>query len=330
MKLAGFLVGTLVAISALGATSAAAATEFGDNCVANQVTEPAVPVTLFALTATGDPLSLTAPSAGVITSWKLNQVFGPVATPHRLKVLRQTGPLSVQVVGESAPAVPTLGSSTFDTRIPVQGGDRLGLFVEGKGQLLFCLAPGEKNQIGLFEGAAVGSSVAVMTLEKEPARIPVAATVEPDADNDGYGDETQDKCPQNAATQTACPVAAPIAPIVLGTTAVPKKGLVNVLVTSTPQASVAVAGTVKLGKGKSVKLSGGTQIVAPGAIAKFTLVFPEKLKGRLKELSRKRSLWLNLAATAPNAAGAISTSNLKVKLKGQANPEPKPKLDKGN
>jgi hypothetical protein len=31
------------------------------------------------------------------------------------------------------------------------------------------------------------------------------ADIEPDADRDGFGDETQDACPINAATQGACP-----------------------------------------------------------------------------------------------------------------------------
>jgi hypothetical protein len=32
-------------------------------------------------------------------------------------------------------------------------------------------------------------------------------TVEADADRDGYGDETQDRCPTNSSIQGACPVA---------------------------------------------------------------------------------------------------------------------------
>ena len=32
----------------------------------------------------------------------------------------------------------------------------------------------------------------------------VAATIEPDADGDGFGDETQDRCPAQATTQGAC------------------------------------------------------------------------------------------------------------------------------
>jgi hypothetical protein len=317
-KLVGLVAAALVAVSAIGATSASAATEFGDSCVANTSTEATVPVTLFALTAAGDPLPLTAPSAGVITKWKFNLV--PEATgitiPQTLKVLHQTGPLSVQIVGESTQNV-TGGSNSFDTRIPVQAGDRLALFAAGKTFLLYCKVSGPENQLGAFEGgASVGSSATFMEVEAG-ARVPASAILEPDADGDGYGDETQDKCPQNAAVQTACPV------VSLSTSASARKGLATVLVTSSSQATVTVGGTVKLGKGKSATLNGGTQIVAPGTLAKFTLLFTKKLTSKLKTLSPKQSLTLKLSATAPNVVGTASTSSLKVKLKGQAKPKRK-------
>ena len=37
------------------------------------------------------------------------------------------------------------------------------------------------------------------------------ADVEPDADHDGFGDETQDKCPTDASTQDSCPPPPPVA-----------------------------------------------------------------------------------------------------------------------
>jgi hypothetical protein len=36
-------------------------------------------------------------------------------------------------------------------------------------------------------------------------RVNVSATIEPDADRDGYGDETQDRCPTDPSTQGPCP-----------------------------------------------------------------------------------------------------------------------------
>ncbi|HWM63807.1 MAG TPA: hypothetical protein VNP96_07455 [Solirubrobacterales bacterium] len=315
-KFIGIAAASLLAISAFGASSASAATEFGDNCTANEALE--IPFTFFDISAPGNPLPVTAPSAGVITKWRVNFVPVPFTVPQTLKVLRTTGPNTVQIVGEASGSVAG-GGSSFDARIPVQAGDRLGLFGQSEFGVLVCEGGGP-FVIGVIEGGGggVGSSAEFFEVTTD-LRIPVTATVEPDVDNDGYGDETQDKCPQNAAFQTPCPV------VTLGVSSTARKGLVNILVTSSFQAPVTVNGTVKLGKGKQAKLNGGTQIVAPGAIAKFTMLFPQNLKAKLKELLRKRFLMLSVSATAPNIVGPPTASGLNAKLRGQKKPPRKAK-----
>jgi hypothetical protein len=315
----GLVLGAVAAIVAIYVPAAAAATEFGDSCVANQSSATPAGATLFALTATGDPLPLTAPTSGVLTKWKFNLVSEAAGfqIPQTLKVLRPTGPKSVQIVGESAQSV-TGGSNSFDTRIPVQAGDHLGLFAGGGGEfgLLFCSEEGgPKNRIGVFEGSAsVGSSANYEEAESE-VRVPAVGVIEPDADGDGYGDETQDKCPQSAAVQVAC------APVTLSATGVARKGLASITVTANSQATVTVKGTVQLGKGKKAKPGGGTQVVAPGTLAKFTLLFPQKLRSALKALPSKKSLTLKVTVSAPNITGPPSTKILKLHLKGQAKPK---------
>jgi hypothetical protein len=39
--------------------------------------------------------------------------------------------------------------------------------------------------------------------------VNISVVLEPDADHDGFGDETQDQCPTNATTQGPCPTVAP-------------------------------------------------------------------------------------------------------------------------
>lgn len=314
-KFIGMAAASLLAISAFGATSASAAVEFGDNCTANEAIE--TPITIFGVSAPGNPLPLTAPSAGVITKWKVNLVPAPVALPQTLKVLHPTGANTAQVVGEASGTVAG-GGSSFDTRIPVQAGDRLGLFGNEVPGPLVCEG-GDPAVVGAFEGGgSVGANVTFVEVGTD-VRVPVAAILEPDADKDGFGDETQDKCPQNAAFQTPCPV------VTLGASSTARKGLATVLVTSSFQAPVAVNGTVKLGKGKTAKLSGGTQIVVPGTIAKFTMLFPQNLKAKLKELLRKQFLTLSISVTAPNVVGPPTVSNVKAKLRGQKKPPRKAK-----
>ncbi|HEX8689572.1 MAG TPA: hypothetical protein VF729_04945, partial [Solirubrobacterales bacterium] len=202
-KFGGIAAAALFALAALGATSASAATEFGDNCIGDEATE-SVPLTLFALTANESPLPLAAPSAGVITKWKSNLIPVPVTIPQTLKVLRQTGPNTVQIVGE-APGNITGGANIFDARIPVQAGDRLGLFGSSPIGTLFCEISGP-NALGVFEGGGSPGQTVLFTPFTSELRVPVAAILEPDADNDGFGDETQDLCPSDANTVKACRV----------------------------------------------------------------------------------------------------------------------------
>lgn len=319
-KLFGAFAFTAIAVlSLVGTGTASAATEFGNNCPGNEVTE--APNTYFALSAVGDPLPLAAPSAGVITQWKINSQI-PFTFQQTLKVVRPTGPQSVMIVGE-APGTVSGGTSTFSTRIPIQAGDLLGLYgtsqeIEGTTVgTLFCTLPGQgENRIGAFAGAGGGPGfTGEFVLIESEAGFPVSAVIEPDADNDGYGDETQDKCPQNAAVQVACPM------VTLSATSVTRKGSASISLTSNIQATVTVKGTARLGKGKSAKLSGGTQIVAPGTLAKFTLLFPGKLKSTLKALSSKQSLTLTVTATAPNIIGPPTKKILKLHLRGQAKPK---------
>lgn len=328
MKRWGLIVAVAMAaaFSMFGAASASAATEFGDSCVGNELSE-STPVTVFDISAPGNPLPVTAPSGGVITKWKVNLVPAPVTFPQTLEVLHPNGANTVQIVGEATANV-TGGSNSFDTRIPVQAGDRVALFgsnavvgTEPVGNLVCEVT--EKTVYGGFigNGGGVGSTTPFITIPEGEVRIPVSAVLEPDADNDGYGDETQDKCPTSAATHDACPAPPPvIPPVTLNTRATAKKGLVQILVTSSTQSQVTVVGAIKLGKHKTTTLRAGTQVVSPGVFAKFILLFPKALKEKLKALSPKQSLTLKVTTTAPNSAGAVTTNNLNVKLKGQAKP----------
>jgi Ca2+-binding RTX toxin-like protein len=93
------------------------------------------------------------------------------------------------------------------------------------------------------------------------ARILVAANVEPDSDRDGFGDETQDKCPTNGAIQGPCPQ--PIAP-----TPTCKGKPATILGTSGNDVRKGTSGKdVMVGLGGNDKLSGfaGNDLICGGA-----------------------------------------------------------------
>ena len=91
------------------------------------------------------------------------------------------------------------GLKSFATRIPVQAGDRIGLRF-GDAVAVRCSHQGALGDSFFMKGGAEpapGDSISYdPDLDRfDDYRINVAATVEPDADADGFGDESQDACP---------------------------------------------------------------------------------------------------------------------------------------
>jgi hypothetical protein len=305
----------LSALSLVAASGASAATEVGNNCQGNG----AAPnyTLLSTATAPGATLPITVPAAGVVTKWKVNVEPFPSSLAEKLKVLRPTGnPNEFKTVAESSPGTVIGGQNVFDTRIPVQAGDIFGVY--GSTEVIYCMTSNAADVMETFSGEAAVNSTQTFTsvTQDQPA---VSAVVEPDMDGDGYGDETQDQCTRSAAIQTACPL------ITLDSSAIKKGSSVVLLVTTSSSAPVTVSGTVKLAKAPKrrarsagqVKLSGGTQTVTPGKIARFTLKFPGKLKSALHELTPAHSLKLKVTEAAHDPAGGTPTKIVNVKLKGQ-------------
>ncbi|HET7443435.1 MAG TPA: hypothetical protein VFJ57_02110 [Solirubrobacterales bacterium] len=160
----------------------------------------------------------TVPAGGgVITSWQTTTAAD--SGTAKLKVLRPTGAAGqFTVVAEDGPRPVLAGTSPTFTgvRIPVQGGDTIGLV--GQGVNCLALLIGMPYRLATFNPTdpSLGGSAAVKTNEWEWG-LDLRATVEPDADGDGFGDETQDFCPVDGAAQLPpCTVATP-APVAIGT-----------------------------------------------------------------------------------------------------------------
>jgi hypothetical protein len=149
---------------------------------------------------------------------------------------------------------------------------------------------------------------------KEGLQVPVVARIEPDLDGDGYGDETQDKCPQSAAYQTPCPV------VTVSSLSVTHPRVVTVYVSSSLSAPIAVSAAVKVGKEKAVTLDAPGQTVAPGTLGRFNLALTKPVLNTLRRLTVKKSLTVRVSASATNVTGSPSTATSKLKLRGQRKP----------
>jgi hypothetical protein len=195
----------------LSAAPANAAVALGTTQSTNTACASPSYVEVQTILASGGP-SLTVPSAGVITRWEHDARDIDNAL-LKLKVLRPLGSLfgnaPFLAVGESAygdVAEPTLHS--FLTRIPVQALDRVGAATASNagGAPPACYV--QTNNSDEIYGAPDFSTTATLS-PSTGNRVNVRAFLEPDADGDKYGDETQDSCPTDATVWTGpCPVPA--------------------------------------------------------------------------------------------------------------------------
>jgi hypothetical protein len=187
-------------LSLLSGGSASAATQVGQGfvpdtgCVADT----------FLQTAVSSGASYTVPSAGVITYWYFRDGASPIASGLKLKV----GRLSLAgatIIGDStAPALRPLNSlnGPYLTRIPVHAGDIIGIYTSGTGNCSLSTSNTSDHFVDATGDLAPGTTTPVSAADS--FRFPVAAFVEPDADGDGFGDESQDFCATDPTTQGPC------------------------------------------------------------------------------------------------------------------------------
>jgi hypothetical protein len=159
------------------------------------------------LIQSGSPAnSYTVPTNGVITSWSFRAAAG-TTPPLKLKVVRPAGGDDFTTVGDSQLATPTASSlNTWPARISVKAGDLIGHGYTND-TVAFRTASGF-NTHELCCSDPVLDPPAGTTATYRPntdIQIDVSSILEPDADQDGFGDESQDQCPTNGSTQGTCP-----------------------------------------------------------------------------------------------------------------------------
>ena len=203
--------------SALAAPVASAATQLGQLDPAANPSASCVGMSLWVQSAATDAPGYAVPAGGgVITSWS-HKAHGAVGRELALKVLRPQGGTSYTVIGGDPFRILTPSVvNTFDTRIPVEAGDLLSLRVGnppsggpfdfgGGASCAFPAAAGNTMHQGASPSDPAPGSTQALGNSYTLYRLNVTANVEPDADDDGYGDETQDACPANTSTHGACP-----------------------------------------------------------------------------------------------------------------------------
>ncbi len=168
--------------------------------------------------AEGQLSSAGSPIDGVITSFRLRAVVAApaqvtlrVADVHPIDEGEGPNRATAAIAGTGPtvtvqPADDEAAPQSFAARLPVSKGQHLAL--DGPAGLIATHdSSGSKFSYEfvpqLLDGAAASNSTEFL------GELLVQATVEPDADGDGFGDETQDGCPSQKTTQGPCDNAKP-------------------------------------------------------------------------------------------------------------------------
>jgi hypothetical protein len=205
------------AVGLIAPSSASAASTVGSSLVfdGNGASQGGCsPLCTFIPTAVGGGNPVTSPIDGVIVRWSANAADAMAVTSTvRLRVVHS--PAANQWVGvRTGPTQHTSAgfvTATFDLNpgLPIAAGDFIGVDT---------VRDGGSTSGSVLRGQP-GSSVVIFTTTLPDGGAPqgaapdagleayVQAIVEPDADRDGFGDESQDQCPSAVGPGT-CPSAA--------------------------------------------------------------------------------------------------------------------------
>jgi uncharacterized repeat protein (TIGR01451 family) len=170
-------------------------------------------------TATAGPPSYIASSSGVITSW--NYKAGATPASVKLKVYTPENDPSFwnlrsesaqKAVGAAPDQIHANQLNTFaqSPGLPIASGDHLGLTQIGTSGAIACIQPTSSTadtiRVKNPPDTTPGHNTGFLGVQTK-VKIGVSVVVEPDADGDSFGDETQDSCPTDATVHTGpCPV----------------------------------------------------------------------------------------------------------------------------
>jgi len=308
------LSGSLLATA--GASAASKGAEFGDTCSGVRAGAPFGAI--FERSRTGAQLPLAAPTSGVLTKWiaYMPALFPEGVPPLTVRVVRAIGSGEVEVTAKAALESLRPGKNEFETRLPIEAGEYLA-FGSNEGGTIACGPPSaeeEELRVQVNGGGiagGVGQSIPQVgekaAVEASAYRVPVSGVIEPDVDGDGYGDLTQDGCPQGAEYHGACPTLHFAPAYTVGA------GSVQVQVKSSAGARVAVTGKLP-GLGTSL---GTRKTIPAGRYTTFSLAIPPALGAQLRHLDSRKSLRVPLVARVNHVTGNVSTDRLTVRIPGR-------------
>jgi hypothetical protein len=218
MRRAIWLTAGLLGATAVAAAPASGSVTIGSNLATTPNISPNIVGTQTTVQKTLDPThtaadGLTAPFSGVVVLFRYRQDSASVA-PVTFRVIHPVAGLDTSTgAGTSQSIVPGVGLNPTPVRMPIMAGDSIGIdCCSGAAHSGFYKGPGPPNEVGTYIGwnapaLADGGMPRLYNNSDSTLEILLNATIEPDADHDGFGDETQDQCVGVAGANNGCPPA---------------------------------------------------------------------------------------------------------------------------
>lgn len=297
---------TVIVASCAASSAATASTPIGQKC---SITSSGPPVMFQSAVSSGTPYA--AQTDGVLTKWGVDKTTWMSASILAPAIGQFAGGQWTIVNAAPFQVIPGSSVSEFPTRIPVSTGQSLGLLAfQGVGNMCSGYV-GPTGDVIDYNNAHVpvgGSFTPVGTFPSY--RLAVFGTLEPDVDKDGYGDETQDACPQSAVLQNACPVLSISQKLSASRSAISVLASASVDTALTAEASVKLP---KIGKtkAKTVKFKSKATAFSAGKLKAIRLKLPSRVRKAVKA-GKKLKVTVTLTGNGlANTATTKSTIRLK-------------------
>jgi hypothetical protein len=148
--------------------------------------------------------TVTAPRDGVLVRWRASFLDDVAAQDVSLVVLRRNGAEYGAVAASSAVSIGDgQGSLSEPTGLRVKAGDQIAIGLEDGGEIGAVARPTADASFAMFAPPLFGTASRGPD-ESGPVdtEILLNADIEPDLDDDGSGDQTQDSCPESPQRST--------------------------------------------------------------------------------------------------------------------------------
>jgi hypothetical protein len=211
---AGLRLALLIAVISVAALpgSAHGAVTIGSDLAPDPVGGPCnTPQPCTAASTAHPGLQVMSPFSGVIVRWRVrNDGVDGAGNPVTMRVINLVGGSGVGIsTGDTQTVLDENGlnasTQVFPTRHSIAAGNLVALDIPAPNGNLLIQAIAAQSSLSHWRPPLPNGGTHVAPNEQLMGEYTYNADVEPDADGDGYGDETQDQCPTNAGTQGACP-----------------------------------------------------------------------------------------------------------------------------